>query len=70
MGEGARIDIFLDRDEVLVGDFGPRILVATVVECASQGSTGGKHNDDAFQFSIRLDGVGSKAVNSLSRSDR
>ena len=32
----------------------------------SQINTGGKYNDDVFQFSVGLNGVGTKAVNALS----
>ncbi len=37
-----------------------------LVECVSVINTGGKFNTDAFQFSVGLNGVGTKAVNALS----
>jgi DNA gyrase subunit B/topoisomerase-4 subunit B len=37
-----------------------------VIECVSQINTGAKYNDDVFQFSVGLNGVGLKAVNALS----
>jgi DNA gyrase subunit B/topoisomerase-4 subunit B len=37
-----------------------------VIECVSQINTGAKYNDDVFQFSVGLNGVGTKAVNALS----
>jgi DNA gyrase subunit B/topoisomerase-4 subunit B len=38
-----------------------------VVDCVSQINTGAKYNDDVFQFSVGLNGVGTKAVNALSK---
>src|SRR6476646_6988754 len=66
MGEGKRIDISLEGDTVTVRDFGRGIPLGKVVECVSQINTGGKYNDDVFQFSVGLNGVGTKAVNALS----
>ncbi|MFW5844664.1 MAG: toprim domain-containing protein, partial [Planctomycetota bacterium] len=37
-----------------------------VVDCVSKLNTGGKYNTDVFQFSVGLNGVGTKAVNALS----
>ncbi len=37
-----------------------------MIECVSQINTGAKYNDDVFQFSVGLNGVGTKAVNALS----
>lgn len=66
MGEGKHVDITLEGDTVTVRDFGRGIPLGKVVECVSQINTGGKYNDDVFQFSVGLNGVGSKAVNALS----
>jgi topoisomerase-4 subunit B len=66
MGQGKRIDIELQGDAVTVRDFGRGIPLGKVVECVSQINTGGKYNDDVFQFSVGLNGVGTKAVNALS----
>jgi len=38
-----------------------------VVECVSRINTGAKYNDEVFQFSVGLNGVGTKAVNALSK---
>ncbi len=66
MGEGKRIEISLDKSSVSVRDYGRGIPLGKVVECVSQINTGGKFNDDVFQFSVGLNGVGTKAVNALS----
>jgi topoisomerase IV subunit B len=68
MGEGNKIIIQVDQDEgkVSVRDFGRGIPLGKVVECVSQMNTGAKYNDDVFQFSVGLNGVGLKAVNALS----
>ena len=66
MGAGKRIEIFRDESEVTIRDFGRGIPLGKVVECVSQINTGGKYNDDVFQFSVGLNGVGTKAVNALS----
>lgn len=68
MGFGKRIDIKLDYNsgEVIVRDYGRGIPLGKVVECVSEINTGGKFNDDAFQFSVGMNGVGTKAVNALS----
>jgi len=36
------------------------------VDCVSIINTGAKYNDEVFQFSVGLNGVGTKAVNALS----
>jgi DNA gyrase subunit B/topoisomerase-4 subunit B len=68
MNHGKRIDIALDdvTGKVCVRDFGRGIPLGKVVECVSQINTGAKYNDDVFQFSVGLNGVGTKAVNALS----
>ena len=68
MGEGKRIDITRDGDAVTVRDYGRGIPLGKVVDCVSKMHTGGKYNDDVFQFSVGLNGVGTKAVNALSES--
>jgi topoisomerase-4 subunit B len=68
MGQGNRIDITLTADKVTIRDYGRGIPLGKVVECVSQINTGGKYNDDVFQFSVGLNGVGTKAVNALSSS--
>ncbi len=66
MGHGKKIEIKRDENTVTVRDFGRGIPLGKVVECVSQINTGGKYNDDVFQFSVGLNGVGNKAVNALS----
>jgi len=66
MGEGKRIDVALDDCQVSVRDYGRGIPLDKVVQCVSIMNTGGKYNSDAFQYSIGLNGVGTKAVNALS----
>ena len=68
MGVGKQIDIERDGATVSIRDYGRGIPLGKVVECVSQINTGGKYNDDVFQFSVGLNGVGTKAVNALSSS--
>jgi topoisomerase-4 subunit B len=67
MGAGKKIEIRRDGDAVTIRDFGRGIPLGKLVECVSQINTGGKYNDDVFQFSVGLNGVGTKAVNALSK---
>ncbi len=68
MGNGKKVEITLDpkTSTVSVRDWGRGIPLGKVVECVSQINTGAKYNDDVFQFSVGLNGVGTKAVNALS----
>lgn len=68
MGNGHKILIDLNEktSTVQVRDFGRGIPLGKVIECVSQINTGAKYNDDVFQFSVGLNGVGTKAVNALS----
>ena len=66
MGAGRRIDIEFDGDQAIVRDYGRGIPLGKVKDCVSIINTGGKFNNDVFQFSVGLNGVGTKAVNSLS----
>ncbi len=66
MGEGRKIEITRQDETVTIRDFGRGIPLGKVIECVSQINTGGKYNDDVFQFSVGLNGVGTKAVNALS----
>ena len=67
MGEGTRVEIAFKGEVVSVRDYGRGIPLGKVVECVSQINTGGKYNNDVFQFSVGLNGVGTKAVNALSK---
>ncbi len=66
MGHGRRIEIQRQDDTLSVRDYGRGIPLGKVVDCVSRMHTGGKYNDDVFQFSVGLNGVGTKAVNALS----
>jgi len=72
MGNGKLIETAVkDIDKpgaatVKVRDFGRGIPLGKLVECVSVINTGAKYNDDVFQFSVGLNGVGTKAVNALS----
>ncbi len=69
MGCGKRIDIAIDDTGLCrVRDFGRGIPLGKVVECVSVINTGAKYNTEVFQFSVGLNGVGTKAVNALSSS--
>jgi topoisomerase-4 subunit B len=68
MGNGARVQIQLEDDRITVRDYGRGIPLGKIVECVSVINTGAKYNDDVFQFSVGLNGVGTKAVNALSSS--
>lgn len=66
MGHGKKVEITIEDDTVNVRDYGRGIPLGKVVECVSRINTGAKYNDDVFQFSVGLNGVGTKAVNALS----
>ena len=66
MGHGRKIDVNIEDNRVRVRDFGRGIPLGKVVECTSIINTGAKYNDEVFQFSVGLNGVGAKAVNALS----
>ena len=66
MGHGKRVEVRLENHCIHVRDFGRGLPLGKVVECVSIINTGAKYNDEVFQFSIGLNGVGTKAVNALS----
>jgi DNA gyrase subunit B/topoisomerase-4 subunit B len=68
MGYGREIRIQIEGNRVSVRDFGRGIPLGKVVDCVSTINTGAKYNDEVFQFSVGLNGVGTKAVNALSRT--
>ncbi|HEY0366479.1 MAG TPA: toprim domain-containing protein [Pyrinomonadaceae bacterium] len=67
MGHGKEVQLVVEGNRVKVRDFGRGIPLGKVIECVSQINTGAKYNDDVFQFSVGLNGVGTKAVNALSK---
>ena len=66
MGYGTKITVDIKDDIIRVRDFGRGIPLGKVIECVSIINTGAKYNDEVFQFSVGLNGVGTKAVNALS----
>jgi len=66
MGHGRRIDVSINDKELSVRDYGRGIPLGKLIDCVSQINTGAKYNTDVFQFSVGLNGVGTKAVNALS----
>ena len=67
MGHGKEVHIHIEGTKVSVRDYGRGIPLGKVVDCVSKINTGAKYNDDVFQFSVGLNGVGTKAVNALSK---
>ncbi|MCX6353227.1 MAG: DNA topoisomerase IV subunit B [Bacteroidetes bacterium] len=70
MGHGKTIEIKVSDHKVIVRDFGRGIPLGKVIDCVSKINTGGKYDSKAFQKSVGLNGVGTKAVNALSSSFR
>ncbi len=70
MGFGREVSVEIREDMVKVRDFGRGIPLGKIVECVSVINTGAKYNDEVFQFSVGLNGVGTKAVNALSSKFR
>ena len=68
MGFGREVRIDIEDNQVRVRDFGRGIPLGKIVDCVSTINTGAKYNDEVFQFSVGLNGVGTKAVNALSQS--
>jgi DNA gyrase/topoisomerase IV subunit B len=67
MGHGREVQVRIDEEgKVAVRDFGRGIPLGKVIDCVSRINTGAKYNDEVFQFSVGLNGVGTKAVNALS----
>src|SRR5436190_4403713 len=67
MGHGREVQIGIEGSKVSVRDYGRGIPLGKVIDCVSQINTGAKYNDEVFQFSVGLNGVGTKAVNALSK---
>ncbi len=66
MGYGRVIDVTITESRVVVRDFGRGIPLGKVVDVVSKINTGAKYDSGAFQKSVGLNGVGTKAVNALS----
>jgi topoisomerase IV subunit B len=67
MGFGKEVQITIEGSHVTVRDHGRGIPLGKVIDCVSKINTGAKYNDEVFQFSVGLNGVGTKAVNALSK---
>ncbi|MEQ9467951.1 MAG: DNA topoisomerase IV subunit B [Ekhidna sp.] len=67
MGHGRTIEVKVTDHRVTVRDYGRGIPLGKVVDCVSKINTGGKYDSGAFQKSVGLNGVGTKAVNALSK---
>lgn len=67
MGYGKTIDVTISEHQVKVRDYGRGIPLGKVYDCVAKINTGGKYDTEAFQKSVGLNGVGTKAVNALSR---
>lgn len=66
VGAGKKIEVEIGEREVRIRDYGRGIPLGKVIECVSKINTGGKYDSEAFQKSVGLNGVGTKAVNALS----
>ncbi len=66
MGYGKAIDVTITDSKVVVRDYGRGIPLGKVVDVVSKINTGAKYDSGAFQKSVGLNGVGTKAVNALS----
>ena len=67
MGFGKTIEIQIHDRKVSVRDYGRGIPLDKVIDCVAKMNTGGKYDSEAFQKSIGMNGVGTKAVNALSQ---
>ena len=68
MGAGKTIEVSMSDHKVSVRDYGRGIPLGKVIDCVSKINTGGKYDSKAFQKSVGLNVVGTKAVNALSNS--
>ncbi|MEI8052730.1 MAG: DNA topoisomerase IV subunit B [Bacteroidota bacterium] len=66
MGYGKHVDVNIEGKTITVRDFGRGIPLGKVVDVVSKINTGAKYDSKAFQKSVGLNGVGTKAVNALS----
>ena len=65
-GYGRKVELRVDEKSVSCRDYGRGIPLGKLKDCVSELNTGGKFNTDVFQFSVGMNGVGTKAVNALS----
>lgn len=67
MGEGKVVEVTVKDGTVTVRDYGRGIPLGKMVDAVSLLNTGGKYDTKAFKKSVGLNGVGTKAVNALSK---
>jgi topoisomerase-4 subunit B len=67
MGHGKQVELSIEGKDVTVRDYGRGIPLGKVVDVVSKINTGAKYDSKAFQKSVGLNGVGTKAVNALSQ---
>ncbi|MEO7307283.1 MAG: DNA topoisomerase IV subunit B [Ferruginibacter sp.] len=66
MGYGKHVDVQIKDKTITIRDYGRGIPLGKVVDVVSKINTGAKYDSKAFQKSVGLNGVGTKAVNALS----
>jgi topoisomerase-4 subunit B len=66
MGHGKQVELTIEGQTVTVRDYGRGIPLGKVIDVVSKINTGAKYDSKAFQKSVGLNGVGTKAVNALS----
>src|SRR6476469_8948688 len=67
MGHGKTVELAVEGKQVTVRDYGRGIPLGKVVDVVSKVNTGAKFDSKVFQKSVGLNGVGTKAVNALSK---
>lgn len=67
MGEGKVVEVTVKDGTVTVRDYGRGIPLGKMIDAVSLLNTGGKYDTKAFKKSVGLNGVGTKAVNALSK---
>jgi len=67
MGYGKQVELTIEQKTVTIRDYGRGIPLGKVVDVVSKINTGAKYDSKAFQKSVGLNGVGTKAVNALSQ---
>jgi topoisomerase-4 subunit B len=66
MGFGKEIVVEIEERKVRIRDYGRGIPLGKLIDVSSKMNTGAKYDNEAFQKSVGLNGVGIKAVNALS----
>jgi len=65
MNYGKTIEVTVKDKKVTVRDYGRGIPLGKLEDCVSKINTGAKYDSEVFKKTVGLNGVGSKAVNSL-----